>query len=122
MRFFQNKVCRFGFVLLGSTIWLHAYAIEDSSAKESLTPKVLLVYESSHNPPRALGTGTAINWKKPGLTLELIELVSEQTGIEFQFKRMPWKRALYLLEKTISMVFSTLVVKNLARILASIQN
>ena len=60
---------------------------------------VTLVYEPIHNPPQALGRGTAIDWSKPGLTLELLRLVGKQLGVDFQFKRVPWKRGLYLVKK-----------------------
>ncbi|NQW11264.1 MAG: transporter substrate-binding domain-containing protein [Alphaproteobacteria bacterium] len=61
-------------------------------------PTVILAYEVRANPPRHLGTGTAIDWERPGLTLELLRTVGERLRINFQFKRMPWKRGLYLVE------------------------
>jgi polar amino acid transport system substrate-binding protein len=71
---------------------------EDTALQKS-PKRITLVYETTHNPPQALGRGTAIDRKKPGLTLELLRLVGERLGIEFTYKRMPWKRGLYLLEK-----------------------
>lgn len=64
-----------------------------------ITKSITLAYEPVHNPPRALGRGTAINWEKPGLTLELLNIVGDRLGIEFIYKRLPWKRGLYLLKK-----------------------
>ena len=61
-------------------------------------PEILLVYENRPNPPRLLGEGTAIDWKKPGLTLELFRMVEEPARVRFRFKRVPWKRGLYLVE------------------------
>ncbi len=61
-------------------------------------PRVRLVYESEANPPRTLGDGTATDWGKPGLTLELLRLVAARAGVEFAFERVPWRRGLYLVE------------------------
>lgn len=61
-------------------------------------PTVTIVYETTPNPPRHLGEGTAINWDRPGLTPELLRLVGERLRINVDFKRMPWKRGLLLIE------------------------
>lgn len=61
-------------------------------------PRVRLVYSTEANPPRILGEGTAIDWRKPGLTLELLRLAGERAGLDLVFERMPWKRAVYLIE------------------------
>ncbi len=61
-------------------------------------PVFRIVYNTKENPPRIMGDGTAIDWKKPGITLELLKMVEGQVGVKFQFKRMPWKRGLYMLE------------------------
>jgi len=61
-------------------------------------PVVRLVFEPTPNPPRYLGEGTAIDWARPGLTLELLTLVAERLGIVFSYQRYPWKRALFLLK------------------------
>ncbi len=60
--------------------------------------EVLLVYETKPNPPRYLGSGTAIDWEKPGLTLEMLRMVERYVPVKFSFKRVPWNRGLYLLE------------------------
>jgi polar amino acid transport system substrate-binding protein len=72
----------------------------DSPTAANTTPRLVIAYETNHNPPRALGSGTSINWEKPGLTLELLEKVKKALGIEIEYKRMPWKRGLYLLERS----------------------
>lgn len=61
-------------------------------------PRVRLVYATEANPPRILGEGTTIDWEKPGLTLELLRLVAVRAGVEFVYERVPWKRALYLVQ------------------------
>lgn len=68
------------------------------TAMADSTPRVRLVYEPRPNPPRMLGEGTSIDWEKPGLTLELLHLVGARVGIEFVYERVPWKRALFLIE------------------------
>jgi len=46
-----------------------------------------------------MGDGTSIDWSKPGITLEMFKIVEKRVGVPFQFKRMPWKRCLYLVER-----------------------
>ncbi|HYG87579.1 MAG TPA: transporter substrate-binding domain-containing protein [Azospirillum sp.] len=75
---------------------LAAWAIAPAAAQNR--PQVKLLFEPEANPPRTLGDGTAIDWQKPGLTLELLRLVGERVGVDFVYERMPWKRALYLIE------------------------
>ena len=65
----------------------------------SAEPIFRVVYMDKENPPRILGDGTSIDWSRPGITPALLKMVEEQVGIQFQFKRMPWKRCLYLVEK-----------------------
>ena len=64
----------------------------------SAEPIFRIVYMSKENLPRILGDGTSIDWSKPGLTLELLKMVEKQVNVQFQFKRMPWKRCLYMVE------------------------
>jgi polar amino acid transport system substrate-binding protein len=64
----------------------------------SAEPIFQIVYMSKENPPRVLGDGTSIDWAKPGLTLELLKMVEKQVNVQFHFKRMPWKRCLYMVE------------------------
>ena len=45
-----------------------------------------------------MGDGMSIDWSKPGATIELLKIVEKQVGVRFQFKRMPWKRCLYMVE------------------------
>ena len=57
-----------------------------------------IVYFNKENPPRVVGSGTSINWSKPGITVELFKMVAQSVGMRFEFKRMPWKRCLYAVE------------------------
>lgn len=62
------------------------------------TPTVRLVFEPTPNPPRFLGEGGAIDWEKPGITLELLREVGRRLGVRFTYKRVPWKRGLFMVE------------------------
>jgi len=73
--------------------------IADDTGASHSPLRINLAYEDIHNPPYALGRGTSIDWNKPGQTLELLKIAGKQIGVEFSFKRMPWKRGLYLLQK-----------------------
>ena len=79
---------RYLLLLLGLSSTLSAHATEI----------IQLTYEPVHNPPQALGTGTAINWEKPGLTLEILKRIEDRLDVQFKFKRLPWKRGLYMVE------------------------
>lgn len=57
-----------------------------------------IVYFNKENPPRVVGNGTSIDWSKPGITVELFKMVGQSVGVQFEFKRMPWKRCLYAVE------------------------
>lgn len=61
-------------------------------------PTLRFAYETTPNPPRHLGVGTAIDWDRPGLTLELLKRVGERLKVNLSFKRVPWMRGLLLLE------------------------
>ncbi len=61
-------------------------------------PTLVIVYETTPNPPRHLGVGTAIDWDRPGLTVELLKRVGERLRVNLSFKRVPWKRGLLMLE------------------------
>ena len=65
----------------------------------SAEPTFRMVYNNKGAPPRIMGDGTSIDWSKPGITLELFKMVEKRAGVPFQFKRMPWKRCLYLVER-----------------------
>ncbi len=56
--------------------------------------KITLVYEVMPNPPFYLGEGPAIDWQKPGVTLELLKLLENKLNIQFEFKRRPWARGM----------------------------
>lgn len=59
---------------------------------------VHLSYETKANPPRYLGEGTAVDPRRPGLTIELLRMIEPRVGVRFEFVRVPWARSMYLLE------------------------
>ncbi|WP_354624504.1 transporter substrate-binding domain-containing protein [Psychromonas sp. MME2] len=63
-------------------------------ASEIVKKKVTLVYEVKANPPFYFGEGSNIDWKKPGITLELLKLLEKKFSIKIEFKRRPWARGL----------------------------
>ena len=65
---------------------------------EANEPIFRIVFMDKENPPRILGDGTFIDSNKPGISVELIEMVAERVGIKFTFERMPWKRCLAMVE------------------------
>jgi len=68
------------------------------STAVSAEPVFRIVYNIKENLPRIMDDGTAINWSKPGITIELLRMVEKQIGVTFQFIRVPWKRGLYMVE------------------------
>lgn len=74
-------------------------AAADSPPGAPSGPVVHLAYEEKPNPPRYYGSSLTTDWARPGLTLELLRMVGTTLAVRFEFRRMPWKRALYLLEQ-----------------------
>jgi polar amino acid transport system substrate-binding protein len=62
------------------------------------SPVIRVVFNTAPNPPIVYGTGTAIDPDKPSLIVELLRMVGQRTGIQFDFQRFPWQRGLYLIE------------------------
>jgi polar amino acid transport system substrate-binding protein len=53
-----------------------------------------ICYDNKDQPPYYLGDGAAIDWQKPGMSVEIIKAAAEAAGIEPQFARQPWLRCL----------------------------
>lgn len=87
-----------GLALLATAIWWPGSAVAAPPTVFEGRPTLSFVYETTPNPPRHLGVGTAIDWDRPGLTLELLERVGARLKVNLSFRRMPWKRCLLLLE------------------------
>jgi len=62
--------------------------------------KITLVYEVKPNPPFYLGK-KMIDWKKPGITLEVMKLLETKLNIEVTFERLPWATGLEKVKKNI---------------------
>lgn len=69
-----------------------------SAALAAEPRRMLVVYDTIPNPPLYLGSGTVIDANKPGISVELLREAARRAGIEMEFKRVPWNRALYLVE------------------------
>jgi polar amino acid transport system substrate-binding protein len=61
--------------------------------------KFVVAYEDFPNPPFYLGSGELVNAGSPGITIEVLQIVAERLSLDIEFIRVPWKRALMLLEK-----------------------
>lgn len=59
---------------------------------------VRIVFDVFSNPPLICGSGTEIDPVKPGLTIELLHMASEQANIPITLSRTPWQRGLYLIQ------------------------
>ena len=57
-----------------------------------------ILFDVLENPPLICGNGTAIDPLKPGLTIELLRMASEQANIPIDLTRTPWERGLYLIQ------------------------
>ncbi len=57
-----------------------------------------LSYEVKPNPPYYLGSGTEIDWEKPGIVVELFKSIETNLDVEIHFVRNPWQRGLNMLE------------------------
>ena len=83
---------------LAAAVGASASAWADPPARFEGRPTLSFVFETQANPPRYLGTGTAINWDRPGLTLELLRTLGERLRVNLELARYPWNRGLYLVE------------------------
>lgn len=59
---------------------------------------VRIFYDVFENPPLIMGNGTVIDPAKPGLTIEMLRMASEQSHVPITLTRTPWERGLYLLQ------------------------
>ncbi|MBL6928307.1 MAG: transporter substrate-binding domain-containing protein [Rhodospirillales bacterium] len=74
-------------------------AMMPAASSADTGPKIRVVYNAEPNNPFILGRGTVIDAERPGITIDLLREVSRQIGIEFEFTRVPWQRALFMVEK-----------------------
>jgi polar amino acid transport system substrate-binding protein len=61
-------------------------------------PVVSLALDTKSNPPRVMGEGTAIDPLRPGVSIEVLCEAAQSAGLSLEFKRVPWARALHLVE------------------------
>ena len=62
----------------------------------TLSAKIKIVFacEDNENFPFYTDNGTAINWEKPGISVELVKLLESELEIEIEIVRFPWNRCL----------------------------
>ena len=69
--------------------------------------EINFAYQNTDNYPFQTQNSQETNWKKPGILLEMFKLLEKELNITIQFKRYPWKRALFKLKNgSIQGVFS----------------
>lgn len=61
-------------------------------------PAVSLALDTKSNPPRVIGEGTALDPLRPGVSIEVLCEAAARAGLSLTFKRVPWARALHLVE------------------------
>jgi len=62
-------------------------------------PKTItFAYQNTNNYPFQTGEGDNTNWAKPGILLEMFQILEKKIGIKITYKRFPWKRSLFELK------------------------
>ncbi|MCP3926931.1 MAG: hypothetical protein GY714_30605 [Desulfobacterales bacterium] len=96
--FFKNAVRQNLFHLF---IIIMIFLLGNKNQLLAESPIVLkLTTGNSHNFPLLIGNGTKFNWEKPGVTIELLQLVDEEIPqIKLNYYRTNWRRCLDQLKK-----------------------
>jgi len=72
-----------------------------------------IAFEDREQYPYYLGEGDAIDWDRPGISVEIVKKVAEDLGIEVVFLRQPWKRCLISLGSgQVDAIFNSSFVKD----------
>lgn len=61
--------------------------------------KLRLVFQNADNFPYEVGDGETVNVGKPGIALEMLQLVAQKLDLTFEFQRLPWKRCFIELQR-----------------------
>ncbi len=88
MKTLIQRLVFFTAILMGSIL---NFAFADN------TQPVIFACPDIPNYPYETGSGEKIDWKKPGVNLEILKLVEAKLGKKFVFMRLPWRRGLYSL-------------------------
>ena len=70
---------------------------EPTQVQETGKTILTLSYEVKPNPPYYLGSGTEIDWERPGIVVELFKSLEDNLDVEIHFVRNPWQRGLNML-------------------------
>jgi len=106
MKLVIYKLCFY--ILVGTFISINVFA---DSALSAPKKTVTLVYEVKSNPPYYLGKRT-IDWKKPGITLEVLKRLEKKLNIRIAFERFPWARGLTMVKNnTVDGIFHASFLK-----------
>ncbi len=64
----------------------------------AVEPPVVRLLTTNQESVRVTGSGPNVNARRPGWLIELLGLVAERAGVEFEIKRHAWKKVLKLVE------------------------
>lgn len=59
--------------------------------------KILFCYQNTELYPNYIGSGSAKPESKPGVAIELLDLIAADAGVSFRYVRYPWNRCLALM-------------------------
>ncbi len=59
---------------------------------------VKILLNTKRYPPYVMDEGTTVNWEFPGTSLELLRMVADKLGLEFEYYRTVWNRGLHMIE------------------------
>ncbi len=85
--------------LIGMCLTMPVYAAEPVT--------LVFAFQDVDNFPYEIGDGESIDPQKPGITIELLQLVAQRLHFTIEYKRLPWKRCFLEMQKgTVDGVFS----------------
>lgn len=83
-------------------IWLTAFVCQHPLHADEVdapinTPKIRFCYQDTELFPAYLGNGNIVPAERPGVDIELYQIIAERAGAEINFERYSWNRCLALL-------------------------
>lgn len=64
----------------------------------SVSQDLIFATDDTPGTPYIMGSGNDFIWDKPGIEIEIYQLVAQKLGLKIKFERLPWKRCLYNLK------------------------
>jgi len=60
--------------------------------------QIHFAYQNTNNYPFQTGKGETIDWEKPGILIEMFNILEKKLNIQIIYSRFPWKRSLFELK------------------------